>query len=115
MRLASAELAAAFEGLTAPLPQAAFATGGTARALKKLVGPILGEDELAGAVRRLTKRSAAQIARTMGVDRERARTLAAGALILGEVQRLLGTPLVVSAAGLREGAALALLSESAAA
>ena len=115
MRVVAAELAAAFEGLTAPLPQSAFATGGTARALKKLVGAKLGEDELAAAVRRLTKRNADEIARSAGVDRERARTLLVGALILGEVQRLLRTPLVVSAAGLREGVALALLAESAAA
>ena len=115
MRVAGAAVAAAFEGLKAPLPRAALATGGAARALKKLVGGRLGEDELAAAVRRLTKRSAAEIARSTGVDRERARTLPAGALILGEVQRLLRTPLVVSAAGLREGVALALLSESAAA
>ncbi|MGH3005736.1 MAG: hypothetical protein ACRDOS_07535 [Gaiellaceae bacterium] len=115
MRAVGAELAAAFEGLTVPLPQAAMATGGTARALKKLVGARLGEDELAAAVRRLTKRSAREIARSASVDRERARTLPAGVLILAEVQRLLRTPLVVSAAGLREGVTLTLLAESAAA
>jgi exopolyphosphatase/guanosine-5'-triphosphate,3'-diphosphate pyrophosphatase len=115
MRAMHAEVAAAFEGLTVPLPQAALATGGTARALKKLVGARLGEAELATAVRRLTKRSAREIARATGVDRERARTLPAGALILGEVQRLLCTPLVVSPAGLREGVVLTLLAESAAA
>jgi exopolyphosphatase/guanosine-5'-triphosphate,3'-diphosphate pyrophosphatase len=115
MREAGAQVAAAFEGLTAPLPQAALATGGTARALKKLAGARLGEDELGAAVRRLTKRSAREIARSTGVDRERARTLLAGALILREVQRLLRTPLAVSTAGLREGAALRLLAESAAA
>lgn len=115
MRILEAELAAEFEGLTAPLPQTAFATGGTARALRKLVGVSLGEDELAAAVRRLTKRSSDEIARSTGVDRERARTLPAGALILGEVQRLLRRPLVVSTAGLREGVSLALLADSAAA
>jgi exopolyphosphatase / guanosine-5'-triphosphate,3'-diphosphate pyrophosphatase len=115
MRLASAQVAAAFEGLTAPLPQAALATGGTARALKKLTGARLGEDELGAAVRRLTKRRAREIARSTGVDHERARTLPAGALILREVQRLLRTPLAVSTAGLREGAALRLLAEAAAA
>jgi exopolyphosphatase / guanosine-5'-triphosphate,3'-diphosphate pyrophosphatase len=115
MRIAAAEVAATFEGLTAPLPQAALVTGGTARALKKLIGPRLGEKELAAAVRRLTKRSSDEVARATGVDPERARTLPAGALILDEVQRLLCTPLVVSPAGLREGASLALLAESAAA
>jgi hypothetical protein len=36
-------------------------------------------------------------------------------VILAEVQRMLRTPLVVSSAGLREGVALSLLAESAAA
>jgi exopolyphosphatase/guanosine-5'-triphosphate,3'-diphosphate pyrophosphatase len=115
MRAVRAAVAVAFDGLTAPLPHAALASGGTARALKKLVGERLGEEELAAATRRLTKRSSLEIARATGVDRERARTLPAGALILAEVQRRLGTPLVVSAAGLREGLALALLRERAAA
>jgi exopolyphosphatase/guanosine-5'-triphosphate,3'-diphosphate pyrophosphatase len=115
MRAVRDDIAAAFDGLAAPLPHAALATGGTARALKKLVGERLAEEELAGAVRRLTKRSSVEIAKAIGVDRERARTLPAGALILGEVQRRLGTPLVVSPAGLREGVALTLLREAAAA
>jgi exopolyphosphatase/guanosine-5'-triphosphate,3'-diphosphate pyrophosphatase len=115
MRAVRAELTAAFDEVTVPRPQAAMATGGTARALKKLVGARLGADEFAAAIRRLTKRSAREIARSAGIDRERARTLPAGALILAEVQRRLGTPLVVSPAGLREGVALALLADSAAA
>ena len=115
MRAVRDEIEAGFDGLLVPLPHAATATGGTARALRKLVGERLGEEELAAALRRLTKRSAREIARTTGVDRERARTLPAGALILAEVQRRLGTPLVVSAAGLREGLALTLLRNAAAA
>lgn len=111
----SAEIVDAFGSLTIPLPQTAMATGGTARALRKLVGPRLGGDELATAIRRLTKRSAREIARSYGIDRERARTLPAGAVILAEVQRLLHAPLLVSSAGLREGVALSLLAESAAA
>ena len=115
MRRVRAAVAAAFDGLAMPLPQVAIATGGTARALKKVVGESLGEDELAQAVRRLTKRTAREISRAAGVDRERARTLLAGALILSEVELRLATPLVVSAAGLREGVALTLLAEAAAA
>jgi exopolyphosphatase/guanosine-5'-triphosphate,3'-diphosphate pyrophosphatase len=115
MRAIRAAVAVAFDGVAAPLPHAALATGGTARALRKLVSERLGEEELAAAIRRLTKRSSLAIATATGVDCERARTLPAGALILAEVQRRLGTPLVVSAAGLREGLALALLREPAAA
>jgi exopolyphosphatase / guanosine-5'-triphosphate,3'-diphosphate pyrophosphatase len=115
MRRVREAVASAFDGLAAPLPQAAIATGGTARALKKIVGERLGEDELALAMRRLTKRTAREISRTAGVDRERARTLPAGALIVAEVRRRLATPLVVSSAGLREGVVLALLAEAVAA
>jgi exopolyphosphatase/guanosine-5'-triphosphate,3'-diphosphate pyrophosphatase len=112
MRVAVAN---AFEGFVVPLPQAALVTGGTARSLRKLVGDRLGEEELLTAARRLTKRTAAEIARSTGVDLERARTLPAGALVLAEVQRRLQAPLVVSRAGLREGLALTLLAEAAAA
>ena len=115
MRRVREAVAEAFDGLAMPLPQATIATGGTARALKKLVGGSLGEGELDQAVRRLTKRTAREVSRSAGVDRERARTLLAGALILCEVERRLATPLVVSSAGLREGVALTLFAEPAAA
>ena len=42
-----------FDGIVPPLPQAALAAGGTARALRKVVGPSLGADELRGAARRI--------------------------------------------------------------
>ncbi|HYY32156.1 MAG TPA: hypothetical protein VE693_01035 [Gaiellaceae bacterium] len=115
MRALRAAVAAAFDGVAAPLPHTVLATGGTARALTKLVGERLGEEEFAAAIRRLRKRSSLAIATATGVDRERARTLPAGALILAEVQRRLGTPVLVSTAGLREGLALAVLREPAAA
>jgi exopolyphosphatase/guanosine-5'-triphosphate,3'-diphosphate pyrophosphatase len=115
VRVARAEVESAFDGLVVPLAHAALATGGTARALRKLVGERLGGAELARAMRRLTKGSAREIATSSGVDPERALTLPAGALILAEVQRRLRTPLIVSTAGLREGVALTLLREAAAA
>jgi exopolyphosphatase / guanosine-5'-triphosphate,3'-diphosphate pyrophosphatase len=115
MRAAEDEVEAALDGWAIPLPRAALATGGTARALRKLVGERLGEEELGAAVRRLRKTSASEVAGLAGVDRERARTLAAGALIFVQIQRRLGTPLLVSPAGLREGLALALFREAAAA
>jgi len=112
VRVLQAEVKDAFGRLAIPLPQAALATGGTARALKKLVGPHLGADELAAALRRLSKRGSREIARSAGIDRERARTLAAGAVILAEIQRSLRVPLTVSSAGLREGVALTLLEQA---
>jgi exopolyphosphatase / guanosine-5'-triphosphate,3'-diphosphate pyrophosphatase len=118
----SSELARAREvvaeqlaGLAPPLPLAALATGGTARSLRRIVGVELGERELESATRKLSKRSVRQIVDDFGVDRARARTLLAGTAILAGVQRMLGIPMQVAQGGIREGAALALLDEVAAA
>jgi exopolyphosphatase/guanosine-5'-triphosphate,3'-diphosphate pyrophosphatase len=109
------EVAAALEGLAPPLPQCALATGGTARALRKLVGSNLGPQELEAALGISLARPAGKVAKAFGIDRERARTLPAGVLILSAVQERLSVPLQVVRAGLREGAVLALLQEAAAA
>jgi exopolyphosphatase/guanosine-5'-triphosphate,3'-diphosphate pyrophosphatase len=108
---AAADAEEAFAGLIPPIPLAALAAGGTARALRKVVGDSLGPDELEIAARKAAKRSSRRLADEHGLDRSRARMLAAGAVILGVVQRRLGLPLVVARGGLREGAALQLLAE----
>ena len=115
LEAAREELERAFEGFVSPLPQAALAAGGTARALRRIVGWTLGAAELDDALRLLTKRSASGIAQEFGIDLWRARTLAGGTLILAEVQRRLAIPFEVARGGLREGAAAARLSELAAA
>ena len=102
------------EGFAPPLPQSALATGGTARALRKLVGKELGAGEFDAALRILGKRPAVKTAKTFGLHERRARTLAAGVIVLAALHERLGVPLQVSRAGLREGAALALLAELAA-
>lgn len=112
---AAAAVADGLAGLTPPLPQAALATGGTARALRKLVGPELGPEEFSAALAILMKRPSARVSKTFGIDPDRAHTLAAGTLILRAVQGRLGVPIAVAKSGLREGAALALLEEEAAA
>jgi exopolyphosphatase/guanosine-5'-triphosphate,3'-diphosphate pyrophosphatase len=94
-----------------PLPQLALATGGTARALRKLVGGTLGREELDEALSLLAGQKSGRIAKRFDVERGRARTLAAGAVILRAVQHRLGVPLGVSRTGLREGAVLAMLDE----
>jgi exopolyphosphatase/guanosine-5'-triphosphate,3'-diphosphate pyrophosphatase len=108
-------VANALAELAPPLPLSALATGGTARSLRRIVGAELGERELEAALRKLAKRSVREISADFGVDRPRARTLLAGTTILAGVQRLLGIPFEVAQGGLREGAALALLDEVAAA
>jgi exopolyphosphatase / guanosine-5'-triphosphate,3'-diphosphate pyrophosphatase len=98
-----------FARLTPPLPKEAIAVGGTARAVKKLVGRSLGPDELREALGILRGASADAIAAEHGVEIWRARSLPGGVAILLEVQRLLGVPLEVGRGGLREGLALELL------
>jgi len=99
------------EAFTPPLPQAGLATGGTARSLRKLVGWELESEDLDAALRILGKLPAAKVAKTFGLHEHRARTLAAGVVILSCLQARLGVPLEISRAGLREGAALAFLAE----
>jgi exopolyphosphatase/guanosine-5'-triphosphate,3'-diphosphate pyrophosphatase len=94
-----------------PRPQAALATGGSARALRKLVGRTLGGDELEQAIEMLTGRAPAKIARKHGLELRRARTLLAGAVILAEVNLKLGAPFEVARGGMREGLAAELLAQ----
>jgi exopolyphosphatase / guanosine-5'-triphosphate,3'-diphosphate pyrophosphatase len=112
---ASLEVERTLEALHPPLPQAALAAGGSARALRKLVGARLGPEELAAAFELLERTPSAQIAERFGLSPARARTLAGGALILSGIQRRVGVELDVSRAGLREGALRSLLARSAAA
>jgi exopolyphosphatase / guanosine-5'-triphosphate,3'-diphosphate pyrophosphatase len=116
LREARAEVERSFAGITPPLPEAALATGGSARALKRIVGRRrLDREQIAAAIEELGARSSAQLVRRYGLEPQRARTMAAGALILAEAQRRLGLPFEVARGGVREGAALALLAERAAA
>jgi exopolyphosphatase / guanosine-5'-triphosphate,3'-diphosphate pyrophosphatase len=93
----------------------ALATGGSARALRKLVGRTLDERRLDRAVRIVSRQPSDRIASAYGIHVERARVLLAGALILREAQAMLGVPLVVARGGLREGLADMLLAERSAA
>ena len=102
-----------FQSLTPPLPQAAYATGGTARALASLVGKHLGREELEVALRILAERPSRRLAKTFDFSPARARTLAAGTVLLASARTLLGVPLVVARGGVREGVALSLLTEAA--
>jgi exopolyphosphatase / guanosine-5'-triphosphate,3'-diphosphate pyrophosphatase len=112
---AAGEVRAVLDGFAPPLPQCALATGGTARAVRKLMGPTLGQRELQRALRLSLAGSAGKVAKSFGIDRERARTLPAGILILSAVQARLSAPLEVVRSGLREGAVLQLLEQAAAA
>jgi exopolyphosphatase/pppGpp-phosphohydrolase len=87
-----------------PESQAALAVGGSARALRRLVGVHLGPDELAWALDVLARTSAWELIDRYDLPAHRADTIAAGAVILTALQARLRTPLKVSRTGLREGA-----------
>lgn len=105
----------AFGDVSPPVPGGALAVGGTARALRRIAGDQLAADEIAAAVEDLRALPSRQVAKSYKLDRQRARTITAGALILAEIQRRLRVPLAVGRGGLREGAALQLLDATVAA
>ena len=78
--LTSARLHASgmFEGLRVPEVLHAVATGGSANALRRLVGAELGFETLERAVRLLASRPAAEVAKRFELDPERVRVLPAG-------------------------------------
>lgn len=106
--------AESFAGVRAPTVEAALAVGGSARAARRLVGPWLGETELAEALRLAETKTPQAISRRFGVDRARAEILPAGLAVLAEVQSRLGVPLHVCDGGIREGAVLASVASAAA-
>jgi exopolyphosphatase/pppGpp-phosphohydrolase len=97
-----------FGGLDPPLPDEAFAVGGTARAVAKLIGPRFGARRLDGLATRVFRDGAAATMAGLAVSEERLQTLLGGTLVLAEVARRLDSKLEVARGGLREGAALAL-------
>lgn len=96
----------AFSELDPPRPELALATGGSARAVARVVGGEYGAEELEHVVELLAHRPASASAAALGLRPDRARTLLAGALILGEVSRHIGVPFRPARGGIREGAAL---------
>jgi exopolyphosphatase/guanosine-5'-triphosphate,3'-diphosphate pyrophosphatase len=103
----SAHVAAALSHAIVPRPVAAFAVGGSATSLRRVVGPELTLDSLDRALATLAGRRAADAARVFGLHAERARLLPAGLLLLrGAVEAFGGVPLRIAAGGLREGVLL---------
>ena len=112
---ARAEVGRYLDGLAPPEPRTAFAVGGSARGVKRIVGARLGGDELEEALDVLAVTPAAELAERYGMRLERAQTLPAGCVVLAELQQALGTPLRVVRGGLREGALLELAADALAA
>jgi exopolyphosphatase/guanosine-5'-triphosphate,3'-diphosphate pyrophosphatase len=103
------------DGIAPPIPKAAYATGGSARALRRMVGRTLDAQGLDDAISKLTKRRSGEIASKHGVDERRAWTLVGGAIVLAEMQLRIGIPFEVARTGMREGVAALAFSELAAA
>lgn len=103
-------ICAEFAAVEPPQPQLALATGGSARAIARIVGRPYGRDELERVVQSLASRTSARAAKQHGLAPHRARTLLAGALVLQEVSLLLGTAFTPARGGIREGVALRLAS-----
>jgi exopolyphosphatase/guanosine-5'-triphosphate,3'-diphosphate pyrophosphatase len=115
VKRAQSVIAESFRDIDPPRPAAAIAVGGTARALRRIAGEDLGGDAIAAAVEELLDHPSRQVAKAYKLDRQRARTITAGAFILGEIQRRLDVAFEIGRGGLREGAALQLFDATVAA
>jgi exopolyphosphatase/guanosine-5'-triphosphate,3'-diphosphate pyrophosphatase len=101
------KLAGVFDGVEVPRPAMAYAVGGSATSLQRLVGSLTLEREaLARGLQALVTRPAAEIALRLGLHPERARLLPAGILLLDAASRALQAPLQLAGGGLREGVVL---------
>jgi exopolyphosphatase/guanosine-5'-triphosphate,3'-diphosphate pyrophosphatase len=98
------EVARVLDGFAPPLPGCSYAVGGSARAVRRMVGERLDADALGEAVRIAATTPAAELVDRWGMNPTRGRTVAGGAVILEALQAKLDTPLKVVRAGLREGA-----------
>ncbi|MEA2157411.1 MAG: exopolyphosphatase / guanosine-5-triphosphate,3-diphosphate pyrophosphatase, partial [Solirubrobacteraceae bacterium] len=100
------ELAARFAAVQAPQPAVAYAVGGSATSMYRLMGVALDGASLERGLQALVAIPAAQVAVRLGLHPERARLLPAGILLLDAASRALGAPLQLAGGGLREGVVL---------
>ena len=98
-----AHIEGTFEGFTLPTPELAVAVGGSATALRRLVGTVLDHESLERGLRLLATAPSEQVSRRSGIEAERIRLLPAGMLILEEISDRLERQLNVGRGGLREG------------
>ncbi len=98
-----------------PATRAVLAVGGSARALRRIVGGRLGADEFVEATAILSVTPQRELIDRYDLNPQRAATLAGGAVILSVLQQHLGASMKVVRAGLRDGAVLQLEQRRAAA
>jgi len=114
-----AELAAAvdrvdgaFADVHAPPLSAAYAVGGSATSLSRLVGAVLDADALTLVRERVTSAPSGAVAGTLELDPRRARLMPAGIILLERAVRAMGMAARIAAGGLREGVILERLATS---
>jgi exopolyphosphatase/guanosine-5'-triphosphate,3'-diphosphate pyrophosphatase len=101
------KLGRVFADVDVPRPVRAYAVGGSATSLQRLVGSLeLEREALARGLQALVTRPAAEIALRLGLHPERARLLPAAILLLDAASRALQAPLALAGGGLREGVVL---------
>jgi exopolyphosphatase/guanosine-5'-triphosphate,3'-diphosphate pyrophosphatase len=105
---ASAAIREMLDRFDPPIPNAALAVGGTARAIGRIAGRKFGAAELDAVILALSSAPARRLAEPHGVTTERAETLLGGTLVLRAMVDRLRCDLEVGRGGLREGAALSL-------
>ncbi len=109
-----ATLAQVFAAVDAPRPSAAYAVGGSATSLQRLVGSVLSCESLTRGLLALVTRPSPEVALALGLHVERARLLPAGLLLLDAASRAMGAPLQLAGGGLREGVVIEQLARLAA-
>ncbi len=97
---------AAFDGVTVPRPDLAYAVGGSATSLRGLLGSVLDHDSIVRGVSALCAEPAAEVADRLRLDPERVRVLPAGMLLLDAAAATLDVALQIATGGLREGVLL---------
>jgi exopolyphosphatase / guanosine-5'-triphosphate,3'-diphosphate pyrophosphatase len=112
VRATREHLAAFFADVELDRPQQAVAVGGSASALRWLVGAVLEYETFERAIRVLTGDAVATIAKRFELDPRRVRLLPAGVLLLETISELLACPLRIGRGGLRDGVILDLLNGS---
>ncbi len=104
-------VAGTFEGLDVPADASAYAVGGSATSLRRLIGAVLDHETLGRGIRVLSDAPAEEVARRFELHLERVRVLPAGMLLLDAASTLLGLPLSIAGGGLREGVILEQLDQ----
>lgn len=101
------------ESVEPPPADRAYAVGGTARAVGRLLGKRFDVDDLDDLALRLVVEGVERTIAGTSITQERAQTLLGGTIVLAELADRIGRPLRVGRGGLREGAVLALAGEEA--